>query len=663
MGNAPDVLALLERGLSQTPEGCGDISLKCYQVSRRRSVLWWHMHIARADSRQAWILYAQRANTDLLNTPLRTLVEPAMKCFPNEELFHETAHLFTDVLQNYSSFLTEPHYDALFSLFDTPWAAQLYGQLREDTDNQEAMSFGLLLLAYGDAKLQDLMTSTHEASQRFLDRLVGLLGANGYLVAEDSIFVPALEFWSTFVENMIDHTYSNCTSPDEDESRFWRPYADQHLKNVVINCWRKIQWPSAEVFATWDSDDRAGFSDARIDVADMLNSIFTLNGVTLVTFFVDLFHQSLQAQSWAEVEASEYCLGALSDCVTEKPEYDGELSRVFSAPFFDLLGGEIPLRLRQTGLSLIERYCEYFERHSDYLPNALNLLFAAVGDSALGAPSAKSISTLCSSCRSILTGETEAFIRHYQIIRSGKVLDSLAEEKIVHAIAAIIQAIPDASTRLLMFEELYRFIKQDIERAAQLKAQPGILNLSDPNFSRGLESWNSPQPIPPPDEIALQIALRALRCLSNMAKGLQDTKDRVVELDGDGHPEPTDTRLVGIQSDIIALLAGAQQTFSGSGEVVETICNIFRAGFTETEPGPFVFPAEILDDFFTQQPYGTPRLGTLLSTACSFVGSLYRGPRMTVPNHLARLLPWVVGALQALPGMWPSTDSCPKALP
>ncbi|KAK5663914.1 hypothetical protein OQA88_125 [Cercophora sp. LCS_1] len=627
VSNAPDVVSLLIRGFDRVAEGYSQESLACYQ---------------------AWILYAQRisGNTELLVNPLRQLVEPAMKCFLIDDLYQETAGLFSDVLQNYSGFFTEEHYSALFSLFDTPWAAQLYDQLREDTQDQDGMSYGLLLLAYGDAKVQDLMTSTDQRSQKLLDRLVGLLGANGYLVGEDSIFVPSLEFWSTFVETMIDTTYS-----EEDGTHAWRPYADQHLKNVVMNSWRKIQWPPAEKFAEWDSSERLGFGDARKDVGDMLQSIFTLNGVTLISFFVDLFHQSLQSQSWAEVEASAFCLGALSDCVTEEPKYDSELSKVFSTPFFELLGearGPIPLRLRQTGLSLIERYCEYFERHSAYLPHALNLLFAAVGDSVLGAPSARSISTLCSSCRALLTGEAEAFIRHYQTIRNGQTLDSIAEEKIVHAIAAIIQAIPEEELRLRMFEGLYSFIQQDVERAVQLKANPSILNLLDPNFSRGLENWKSPQPIPPSDEISLQIALRALRCLSSMAKGMQDTKEHIVELDAEVTVVPTVSGLAKIQVEIIRLLAEVQRIFNKSGEVTETICNIFRAGFSETEPGPFVFPPEVVASFFVQQAPGTPRLGTILSTACSFVGSLYRGPRTYVPNYLAQLLPWVISTLQAL---------------
>ena len=573
-----------------------------------------------------------------------------MNCLGNQELFHAAAELFTDVLSNYSTFFTDEHYQDLASLFESPWAAQHYQRVLHGNHDEDGISFGLLMLAYGDAKVQDLMHSTDSRSQSLLESLSGLLAANGYLVGEDAIFVPALEFWSTFVETMVDETYS-----DEEAAQTWRPYAEQHLKTVVMNCWRKVQWPSAETFAEWDSTERVAFGDARKDVSDMFQSVFTLEGLSLVSFFAGLFLQAQAAQSWPELEASAFCLGALSDCISDDAKCDQELSKVFASPFFHLLGqGEsrIPLRLRQTGLALIERYCEYFERNSQHLPDALNLLFAAVGDSVLGGPSARSISTLCSSCRSILTGEAGAFIRHYQSLRSSQVLDSLAEERVVLSIASIVQAIMDEGQRLDMFEELYSFLKKDFELAVQLKAQPGLLNLSDPNFLRGLEPPN-PQSAPPADEIALQIALRSMRCLASMAKGMQDVKEHPVDLDSEPQSQHAHSRLGRLQENILHVLVEVQRAFSTSGEAVEIICNIFRAGFSETEPGPFVFPPEVVTDYFVQQRFETPRVGTLLSTACSFVGSLYRGPKAHVPAQLARLLPWVISILQALPGIQP----------
>lgn len=578
-------------------------------------------------------------------THLRELVGPALNCFAIDDLFQPAAELFSDVLSNYSGFFTEAHYASLASLFDSEWAAEHYNRVLHSDHQLDGISFGLLMLAYGDAKVSDLMCSTDERSQRFLARLAGLLAADGYLVGEDSIFVPALEFWATFVETMIDNIYSE----EEAKVNVWRSHAEQHLKSVVSNCWRKAQWPPAETFAEWDSNERVGFTDARKDIADMLQSIFTLENLTLVSFFSGLFLQALSVQSWAEVEASAFCLGSLSDCITEDPQYDVELSKVFASPFFDLLGqaqGPVPLRLRQTGLLLIERYCEYFERHSEYLPHALNLLFAAVGDPVLGGPSAKSISTLCSSCRCILTSEAPAFIMHYQTIRSRQVLDSLAEERIILAIASIIQAIPDSNQKLAVFENLYSIIKADCERAVQLQQQPSILNLSDPNFLRGVEQ---PGDVPSADEVSQQLAVRALRSLQSMAKGMQDVKEHVVDIDADPFFANQDPKLSAIQSDILNVLVEMQKNFNTSGEIVEIICIIFRAGFSETGPGPFVFPPEVVTNFLSQQRFETPRLGTLLSTACSFVGSLYRGPKNMVPSLLAQLLPWVINMLSSLP--------------
>lgn len=626
--NASDLASLLARGFlpsDNTYQTQGE-SLVCFQ---------------------AWILYGQRmsSNTDVLVTQLRELVSPALNCFAIDDLFQPASELFSDVLSNYSGFFTEAHYEALASLFDSEWAAGHYNRVIHGDHQLEGISFGLLMLAYGDAKVSDLMCSTDERSQRFLGRLAGLLAADGYLVGEDSIFVPALEFWATFVETMIDNIYSE----EEANVNIWRPHAEQHLKSVVSNCWRKSQWPPAETFTEWDSNERVGFTDARKDIADMLQSIFTLENLTLVSLFSGLFLQALSVQSWAEVEASAFCLGSLSDCITEDPQYDVELSKVFASPFFDLLGqaqGPVPLRLRQTGLLLIERYCEYFERHSEYLPHALNLLFAAVGDPVLGGPSAKSISTLCSSCRCILTSEAPAFIMHYQTIRSRQVLDSLAEERIILAIASIIQAIPDSNQKLAVFENLYSIIKADCERAVQLKQQPSMLNLSDPNFLRGVEQ---PGDVPSADEVSHQLAVRALRSLQSMAKGMQDVKEHVVDIDADPASSAQDPKLSAVQADILNLLVEMQRTFNTSGEIVEIICIIFRAGFSETESGPFVFPPEAVTNFFSQQRFETPRLGTLLSTACSFVGSLFRGPKNLVPSLLAQLLPWVINMLSSLP--------------
>ena len=596
---------------------------------------------------KAWILYAQRVSgdTEALVTPLRDLVDSAMPCLADPDLFGPATELFSDVLSNYSSFFTESHYNSFTVLFASSWAQERYRQLLRGEHEESGISFGLLMLAYGDAKVQDLMESLDDHSQNFLQGLSGLLACEGYAVGEDQMFVPALEFWSTFVETMIDSSFS-----DDGKMPAWRPRAEQHLRTVMMNCWRKIQWPAVEIISDWDATERAGFGEARKDVADLLESVYTLNGLNLLSSFADLLFQYLPDQAWAEAEASIFCLSSLSDCVSDNAQADEILSKVFTNPLFELLSqarGPIPLRLRQTGLSLIERYSEYFERHAEHLPSALNILFDAVGDPVLGGPSARSISRLCSSCRSRLTGEAGSFIGHYQIIYTGPVIDALAEERIVHAIACIIQAIPHEDQRLQSFSQLYSSVKRDFEEAVRIKTRPETVTASDPAVLRALDPANKDSSSH--DALSLQLALRGMRCLASIAKGMQDVTEHPIDLDGDNQARQPSANMAAVQSDIMHLVVGIQNTFNTSGEMVSVICGILRSGFSEVALGPFVFPPEVITEYLVKQAFETPSLGTFISTACSFVGSLYRGPKASVPTYLATLLPWVLSMIQALP--------------
>ncbi|KAH8889540.1 ARM repeat-containing protein [Thozetella sp. PMI_491] len=635
--NAADTAVILARGLSPPPDNP--------QIEVQGEALGCF---------QAWILYAQRVpgDTDSLVTPLRNLVDPAIQCFADQKLFSETTDLFSDVLTNYSSFFTEAHYHSLSALFGSQWAQEQYSQLIRGPHDETGISFGLLMLAYGDAKVQDLMQSSDAHAQNFLQGLSGLLACEGYTVGEDQIFVPALEFWSTFVETMIDCTYSEEASPQT-----WKPLAEQHLRTVMMNCWRKVQWPPVEAISEWDSSERQGFSEARKDVADLLQSVYTLNGLGLLSSFAELLLQYLPSQAWAEIEASIFCLGSLSDCISDNGEADTVLSKVFTPSLFELLSqsrGLIPIRLRQTGLSLIERYSEYFERHAEHLPAALNILFSAVGDPVLGGPSARSISRLCSSCRSRLVGEVRSFLGQYQTIYGGPAIDAIAEERILHGIACIIQAIPDEAHRLEAFGQLYSFVKRDFEESIRIKTRPETVTQSDPAVLRAVDP-SSHDGVVTPDNISLQLALRAMRCLASMAKGLQDVKEYAIDLDGGPQMTRRSDGLTAVQSDIMNLIAGIQGTFNTSSEMASVICNVLRTGFSEVEPGPFVFPPELVTEFLTKQTFQTPGLGTFMSTACSLVGSLYRGPRVYVPPQLAKLLPWILSMIQALPA--PDSDS------
>ncbi|PNH35873.1 hypothetical protein BJF96_g1073 [Verticillium dahliae] len=92
-----------------------------------------------------------------------------------------------------------------------------------------------------------------------------------------------------------------------------------------------------------------------------------------------------------------------------------------------------------------------------------------------------------------------------------------------------------------------------------------------------------------------------------------------------------------------------QHSFPNNGEVVETICTIFRTGFSESEAGPFVFPPDVVANYLLQQGPPTPRLGLFVSAACSFISSLGKSPGGGLDLIRSNLFSWVTRLLQQLP--------------
>ncbi|KAL0931593.1 uncharacterized protein CTRU02_212547 [Colletotrichum truncatum] len=630
MRNAPDVLALMSHGFDRdepvdlTNQGIRQDSITCLQ---------------------SWIWFSQRVSShnDELVGSLRALMQPTISALTNDDLYDVSVELLSDILSNYSGFLTEDHYESLFSLFETQWSHDRYQRLVEGDFDFDSVQFGQLMISLGDSKVQSLIHSVDDRSLRFLARLRGLLSAQGYPVSEDKVFVPALEFWSTYVETLTDCIYS-----EESQSKAWVASATSQVLEAVSTVWRRVAYPPPSVVASWDSADRSGFSDARKDVADLLQSTFTVTGPPLLSTFANLTIQSLSPNSWSDLEAATFCLGSLADCVAGDARCDDTLRAVFSSPLFELLQTTqeiVPGRTRQTCISLIERYADYFERETQSLPAALNLLFSVLGDSQLAGPAARSIQRLCFSSRSILASETSAFLAQYQTIVSRSQLDCIASERIIGAISAVIQAVPEEQERLGHLEVLLSFVEHDARKAMHMLSLPD----ASPELQDGLNVHRC-STLVEPFELPLHMALKVLRCLTNIGKGLQAPSDLPFDLESENDHTSVNqgSKLGQLQSRIMSMIVELQALFPQSGEVAECICSILKTGFSEVEPGPFVFPSQLVCDYLAEQTFRVPRIGLFVSTACSFLSSLRTRKRGHVEIIRTKLLAWVIGLLQQL---------------
>ncbi|KAL3425767.1 hypothetical protein PVAG01_02558 [Phlyctema vagabunda] len=601
---------------------------------------------------QSWVLYSHRAFVDaeIVFDPLRSMTKQAMACILHEDLYEITIELFTDVLSNYSRFLTDEELKNLYSLLASPWAQERYEKLVKGDFDFESLQFGMFLLAFGDATVQDLIQNVESSdnSRLILSNLAGLTGAAGYAVSEDKIFDTAVNFWATFVETMIDYSYSENT-----QSLPWVPTALSYLMRAIENSWHKIQFPPQDIFNSWDSTERIAFKDIRRDVADLLQQSYTQYGSSLMSMFVDTTLRSVQSESWAELEASIYCLNAFADGVSSDEKVCDELlGKVFGSPIFVLFTDpdkDMPPRVRQTFLSLIANYSDYFERNTGYLPGALDLLFKTVEAlPRLASSASASIYSLCASCRTVLVPEVESFLLQYSRFAHNSQISGLAKERIIGAIASIIQAIPQDAIKLSALEQLTKFIETDVEQCILfLSSQPG----KPGSTSSGQAAQENLY------ELALSTMADSLRCLASVAKGMQVPNDVPVDLEDDNTASSFWSSGPGseLQQRLMNIISKALATFPNQGEIVEAVCNIFRAGFTEHEPGPFVFPAAHVTRVLLDTNMQTPQLGLAISTASCLVNTRKSNVNELMNVVVRELLGWVSQLLQNVTD--PSNDT------
>lgn len=563
-------------------------------------------------------------------------------------MYEVTIELLSNTLSIYQKFFNEADLDLLFNLLNSPWSQSKYAQLVQGDFSFDLIQYGQLMIAFGDAKVEVLLKSNDTLSRQFFDALEGFLSAEGYAVAEDQIFIPALEFWNTFVEFLIDTLYSESddplaspssspglptTTPKQHVSQTeWFKAGKAIILRVIQRCLQKIQFPPSSEFDTWDSVDKAGFNEARMEVVDLLQASYTLTGIELFSMLADTTLQSLATKSWSELEASLFCLGGLVDSLPEDDASDVILEKVISSTLFTTLSDPssgAPPRARQATLSLIGKYDDFFKRHTQYLAQALTFLFQAITVPNLAQTASKSILSLCDSCRQSLTQELGAFVQQYNALTSMPNADGLVKERVAGAIAAIIQAIPEQEAKQAHLISLLQAVDTDLQRCLSLAASGGA-------------------------EEAEGVGQEVLRCIVAVAKGMQVPAD--IPLDIDNNKSQVDDSYwihgpgAAIQQHVQSIIDRLMGIFPRSSEVVDLSCSIFRAGFTELVPGPFVFSSEAVVEFITRFDPRNPRLVLVISTACCFVSANSTKTAPDVADALQRLTAWVVNVLQTQQG-------------
>lgn len=573
-------------------------------------------------------MYAHRAWIDkaVELEPLRPLTPLAIQALHQEDLYDVTVEFFTDVLTNFSAFLTAGDLETLSELLASTRARQTVLGLKGGDYDTEAMSFARFLLAYGDATVQDLATRSEDPLLRqIVHQLLDLLRCEGYAGVEDEIGAQALEFWLTYIEFLIDSLFAA-----GEEKPSWMDSARQRVVEVVEASWEKIRIPPDELAASWDSDARAGFKAFRADVQDLLQSSYTLLGVDIFEKLAQLALQSLEKRAWLHLEATLFCLNALSDSISDEDSVDAMLSRLFGSSLFAEMSSTvlpIPAKTRQTAVNMITEYTAFFERHVEYLPAMLNFLFESLKAPVLASVAAKAILSSCSSCRQTLIPELGAFLQQYEFILKWAAAEAYTKEKVIGGIAAIIQAVPRDEDKYGPLSTLIQFVERDVNDCIRFM-----------EASQAEEFQAS--------------GICALNCLASMGKALQAPDDAVIDLDANAPKSAFWAKGPGasLQAKVIQMMETIAGLMRWNSDVVEASCQILRSGYKESAPGLFVLPLKVTVDLVLASKLDTARLDYVLDTACAMLSRHVHESETTIKSAALAFLDNLLGIIHLMGG-------------
>jgi hypothetical protein len=457
-----------------------------------------------------------------------------------------------------------------------------------------------------------------------------LLKSPGYAVAQDRVIVAALEFWNAFVELLVDAEFE-----DDEEPKTWVEFAKPHIMQLTHELLEKACFPSQEELTELDANTLKEFRQFRADVKELLASAHPTVGTDLTEAIARASMDSLESREWLRLEASLFCLGAVAEA--ERESEDVILATIFGSPLYATLSEinqAVPPRTCRTAVDLLGQFSYFFERHTQYLPAALDFLFASLSSPALAQQAARSISSLCSSCRTSLTPQLQDFFTGYERFLGFPTADMSAKEKVIGGIAAVMQAVSSKHEHMTWLVSLLTYVQHDIDGA-------------DTEFLKGDFESGQVQ------------AWTAMRCLASVSKASQTPDDVPVNLESDGLEGPdfwrsgpgkeTQTQICKLIQRVMILLQKFQHLgLELHGDILETICSIFKSGFGEAVPGPFVLPPGVIVDFVSTVQLNTPRIEVVLGMTCAFLRSytMTSSPRIDV--EAALILQHLLGIIRNL---------------
>ncbi|CAJ0637500.1 4060_t:CDS:10 [Entrophospora sp. SA101] len=382
---------------------------------------------------QSWIIYGVPFES------LLPLIDNVINLLPIES----TNDLATEVLVE---FMLQPHSrsyqntvcEKMLCCMTSDWAKSQITKSINESDEASARNLCRIMTTFGE---------------NFTDYIaIHFLREDVIIYLEMMLIELPLQFWYLLQESLFDSDVIpiqiNKIIEDEEENEFNSSAATKqnlstntmgieqaqkiHEASLVVYqrlievLKMKVQYPPDLEWVEWVKDMKERFKNYRRDVGDtIMNSYYILRG-RMLAYLIDLLINQLNTTGrditqWQEIEAALFCLKSISEVV----EHDENvyLLRLFNTDVFGNLPIQTNARIRNTALSLIGSYAEWFKVHSQYILPALNYLVPALSDSDSAFTAANSFKEICDTCRNSLVDGIDNLIN----IDKQKIIESIAD--------------------------------------------------------------------------------------------------------------------------------------------------------------------------------------------------------------------------------------------
>ncbi|KAH0381039.1 ARM repeat-containing protein, partial [Aureobasidium melanogenum] len=538
-----------------------------------------------------------------------------------ESVRDPTVEFFVNTLEYRSKFLQKEQLESLSLLVRRTIGPQCLLQGQNFLD-PTLVAFSKLITAYGKLVVKDLISErTQESSQEIIDLFQQLLRAPGYPAEDDQVILNVTEFWIEYAETIAD----TLMDAAEDEIPFLAVVRND-LMQAVQTYIPKLQAPPLAEMSEWDEDNVDHWQFFRDNISDFFDQVNNVPETHLLSNMVVLATNVLPARQWLHLEAIIFSINCISDSITLSDENIQALSALIGSSLFSDISSnsaDVPNKLKRAAMTLVDRYSSFIKKNPQFLPPVLTFLFTILGSTPadrvkLADASAKSLEQLCSSCRKSLTPHLDELLQQCPQALSGPSANSYQKEKIMAALASIIQALPTEEAKATPLISLIEVIENDLNTA--------IATLNRGNV-----------------EDSEVLGTSALQCLASIGKGIQALTNDVIDVDSDDEEGNDDSAATGnfwtsqagveIQNRIVQCI-NIVEYLHNPGDAMDAACAILRAGLKETKPGPFVFPPSATVAFISKAQISTPRIEAIIGTACSFVSNC---SRKTAPHMFGEM--------------------------